>query len=437
MRVHGKIFENIFNRNSVFRGVVFYFGNYINNFNFKFRNFMKKFVVVFIFCLFSTGFVGAQTKPVQGMTVEQANEPTNSADPLKQVKRESLASSAGKELLIPYSDMALTAVYAGSALSEKDWYNWCISPIEGNDGKIHLFSSRWPADEGMDGWYGRNAQIAHFSGDKPEGPFSYQGVVMNTAMLPDTATMTGPHNPRLEYVDGKYILLYIVQNPQVGALGVRVGMMIADDINGSWHFAGDNDGIMVESSKNPEHWTYRAAIGADNPAFLKIEGKYYIYYKCGTPNHMDAKYGYAVSDRLEGPYALCDKPITDNVSYIEDAQAFAYKGNYYLLTTDNLGGNTGIYGDLILWKSKTGLDFKLADAQIAMGNIFDYWGTEEDKQRLLTTENVFIRDPTGKLERPAILFMNGKPAYLYAVADVNIHGGATSESYIFKISIEQ
>ena len=36
---------------------------------------------------------------------------------------------------------------------------------------------------------------------------------------------------------------------------------------------------------------------------------------------MDAKYGYAVSERLEGPYTLCDAPITDNVSYLEDAQA--------------------------------------------------------------------------------------------------------------------
>lgn len=32
-------------------------------------------------------------------------------------------------------------------------------------------------------------------------------------------------------------------------------------------------------------------------------------------------------------------------------------------------------GDLILSKSATGLSFKFANAQIAIGNIFDYWGT--------------------------------------------------------------
>ena len=350
-----------------------------------------------------------------------------------QTNRASLPSSAGKELKVPYAPMALNAELIGPAISEKDWFNWCVSPIQGKDGKIHIFSSRWPAAEGMEGWYGRNAEIAHFVAERPEGPFTYVGKVMTTDMFPDPKTMSAPHNPRLEYVDGKYILLYIFQNPSRQGK-MRVGMMIADRLEGPWRFAGDNGGIMVDPSDDPAHWTYNAAIGADNPAFLKIGKKYYIYYKCGTPNHMDAKYGYAVSERLEGPYTLCDAPITDNVSYLEDAQAFAYRGKYYLLTTDNLGGNTGVYGDLILWESTDGLRFKLADAKIAMGNIFDYWkGNEQDRKRLFDNQKLFIRDYSGKLERPAVLFIKGKPAYLYAAADVNISGGSVAESYVFKI----
>lgn len=100
-------------------------------------------------------------------------------------------------------------------------------------------------------------------------------------MFPDPKTMSAPHNPRLEYVDGKYILLYICQNPSRQGK-MRVGMMIADRLEGPWRFAGDNGGIMVDPSDDPAHWTYNAAIGADNPAFLKIGKKYYIYYKCGT-----------------------------------------------------------------------------------------------------------------------------------------------------------
>ena len=160
-----------------------------------------------------------------------------------QTNRASLPSSAGKELKVPYAPMALNAELIGPAISEKDWFNWCVSPIQGKDGKIHIFSSRWPAAEGMEGWYGRNAEIAHFVAERPEGPFTYVGKVMTTDMFPDPKTMSAPHNPRLEYVDGKYILLYICQNPSRQGK-MRVGMMIADRLEGPWRFAGDNGGIM-------------------------------------------------------------------------------------------------------------------------------------------------------------------------------------------------
>lgn len=344
-----------------------------------------------------------------------------------------LPSGKGKINKVPYSNMALTAKLVGTAVADSNWYNWCVSPIQGKDGKIHIFGSRWPAKEGMDGWTGPNAEIAHFVADRPEGPFKYVATIMKSSMFTDPKTMWGPHNPRLESVDGKYILLYICQNPS-GSTRQRIGMMVANKLDGPWHFAGDKGGIVIEESKDPRHWTYKGAIGTDNPAFLKIGKKYYIYFKSGTPGQMESKYGYAVADKLEGPYVMCDKPITDNVSYLEDAQAFAYKGKYYLLTTDNLGGNTGIYGDIILWESTTGLSFKLADAKIAMGNLLDYWGTDADHQKLLALPGHFQRDPSGKLERPAILFMHGKPAYFYSAADLNINQGKVSESYVFKIN---
>lgn len=342
-----------------------------------------------------------------------------------------LKSAQGKELNMPYTDMALNAKLIGPAISDPDWYNWCISPIVGRDQKVHIFGSRWPAADGMEGWSEKNAEIAHFVSDKPEGPFTYVETVMTSSLFPNPETMAAPHNPRVEYVDGKYILLYICQNPSRKGK-MRVGMMIADELEGPWRFAGKN-GIMVDPSNTPGHWTYNAAIGVCNPAFLKIEDNYYIYFNCGTPEQLKSKYGYAVSTKLEGPYTLCDAPITDNIAYIEDAQAFATGGKQFLLTTDNFGKNTGVFGNLILWESKDGLDFKRANAQIAMGTIFDYWGTESEHQKLMEQNGLFVRSASGKLERPAVLQMNGKPTYLYAVGGVNIRGGKVSESYVFKI----
>lgn len=350
-------------------------------------------------------------------------------------QRSRLQSAEGKDLKIPYAKMALTAELLGSVVDEPDWYIWCFSPLMTKDGKVHAFVSRWPAVEGMEGWSEKNAEIAYYVADRPEGPFKYVRTILNSESFPDKKTMMAPHNPRLEYVDGKFICLFICQDPsyKVKCGNQRIGMIIADDINGPWRFAGDNNGIMISTSKNPNHWTYQAAIGADNPAFLKIGEKYYIYYKCGTPKQLDAKYGYAVSDHLEGPYKLCNAPITDNVSYIEDAQAFSVGKWKYLLTTDNFGNNSGVFGNLILWKSDDGCSFLLKDAKIALGTLFDYWGSIEDEKRLKEDNRVFFRSHSGKLERPAILKVNGIPQYLYGAGGANLRGGSVAETYVFKI----
>ncbi|RED23863.1 hypothetical protein BD847_2937 [Flavobacterium cutihirudinis] len=340
--------------------------------------------------------------------------------------------SKEKTTKMPLSHMAQTAKLIGPAISDPNWYNWCVSPIKGKDGKIHIFGSRWPAKEQMDGWMGKNAEIAHFVSDKPEGPFKYVSTVLKSSDFPHPDKMWAPHNPRIEYVDGKYILLYIFQTQKDKAL-MYTGMMIADDINGPWRFAGKNDGLMVENSKDPKHWTYGGVIGTDNPAFMKIGKKYYIYFKSGMPTQRTAKYGYAVADNLEGPYTLSDHPITDNIDYIEDAMAFKVKNEYFLLTTDNYGTNSGTFGNIILWKSKTGLDFKLADAKVGMRTILDYWGTPEDHKKLLQNEKHFEYSSSGKLERPAVLLIDGIPAYFYASAGLNVSGGENAETYVFKI----
>ena len=188
-----------------------------------------------------------------------------------------LKSGEGKELRMPYSHTALTARLIGPAISQKDWFCWCVSPLIGHDGKTHIFGARWPKAEGMEGWSGPNAEIAHYVGERPEWPFRYVSTVLTSAMFPDRATMMGPHNPRLEYVDGKYVLLYICQDPSSrGRQRQRIGMMVADSLNGPWRFAGKN-GIMVEASTDSTHWTSKNVMGVCNPAFLKIKDKYYIY----------------------------------------------------------------------------------------------------------------------------------------------------------------
>ncbi len=333
---------------------------------------------------------------------------------------------------LPYSSMALTAKFIGPAIADPNWYNWGVSPIMSTDGKVHIFESRWPAKDGMEGWTEQDAQIVHYVGDKPEGPFRFVGTILTSSMFPNVSRLQAPTNSRIKKVDNKYVLLYITQMRGAGREGQRIGMMIADNINGPWRFAGDNNGTILAPSTDPQQWTYNSPTGVNNPDIQKIGNKYYLYFKGVVAWPARTRYGYAVSDHLEGPYKIANHPITDNVSVIEDGFVFMWRGKYFMLTTDNNGNNTGKYGAIILWQSRTGLEFKLADAKIAMGDILDYWGSDEDHRELSATQGHFARSPSGKMERPAILFVNGRPSYFYGPADINVSGGSASDTYVLK-----
>ena len=81
-------------------------------------------------------------------------------------------------------------------------------------------------------------------------------------------------------------------------------MMTADELEGPWYFAGNNNGIMLDASWDSSLWTYKAQSGINNPAFLKIKDKYYIYFNCITQPHAKVthNYGCAVADKLEGAF---------------------------------------------------------------------------------------------------------------------------------------
>ena len=51
-----------------------------------------------------------------------------------------LPSGVGKEINMPFSDLALNMEYRGFAMNDPNYYYWCISPIEGDDGRIHIFT---------------------------------------------------------------------------------------------------------------------------------------------------------------------------------------------------------------------------------------------------------------------------------------------------------
>ena len=84
----------------------------------------------------------------------------------------------------------------GRVLEMEGYYVWCNSPIESDDGKIHVFFSRWDAKKGMGGWI-KGSEIAHAIADSPEGPYKYAETIFSPrAGFFDATTCHNPLNKK-------------------------------------------------------------------------------------------------------------------------------------------------------------------------------------------------------------------------------------------------
>lgn len=343
----------------------------------------------------------------------------------KKNKHAPLNSAKGKKIKMPFSDMSLNLEYKGISVTDNEHWYWCVSPIYDDENRVHLFCSRWPkTDEGMSLWF-TQSEIAHFVGDSPEGPFTYVETVLSNSNLPRPDWQASPHNPQIYKFGNTYALIYIVQDKRVKQCSMKTGLMLSESLNGPWRFAG-NDGIVIKESKNKEHWTYRSKTGTENPAMAKIGDTYYIFFKAGRSQNKKMHYGYATSKNIEGPYKMCDEPKMDNIHYIEDATAFEHNGKTYLLTTDNFGKNTGIFGAGILWEMKDGY-FLRKNAEIGFGVLSDYTHLPE-------TTTFYENERSTKLERPGVILKDGIPEYFYGCTRTDVNGSGKSQCYVFKIN---
>src|SRR5687768_892046 len=97
------------------------------------------------------------------------------------------------------ADFAKKLVPLGRNLEWEKGYVWCNSPIDGPDGKVHVFYSRWTADRKMGGWL-NGCEIAHAVAASPEKPFEY----VETILAPRSGNFwdaTTCHNPHIQKVD--------------------------------------------------------------------------------------------------------------------------------------------------------------------------------------------------------------------------------------------
>jgi hypothetical protein len=86
------------------------------------------------------------------------------------------------------------------------YWVWCGSAIRGDDGRYHLFASRWPKTVSCFHW-ATHSEVVRASSDVPGGPYHFEEVVIAPRSAEYWDGMMA-HNPTIHFHDGKYLLIY-------------------------------------------------------------------------------------------------------------------------------------------------------------------------------------------------------------------------------------
>lgn len=315
-------------------------------------------------------------------------------------------------------------VPVGRRLQMEGYYVWCNSPIEGPDGKIHVFFSRWSAKKSMSGWI-RGSEICHAVADHPEEPFRFVSVVL-APRGGDHWDASTCHNPHIQYVDGKYCLFFM-GNSNGKTNTKRIGLATASSLYGPWERP---DKPLLDVGK-PGTWDDHCTT---NPSFIKHpNGEYWLFYKswnteeyeraAGKAVKGNRKYGLAIAKQLQGTYVKYEgNPVVDfsnrgGNAQFEDAFIWMQDDKFRMLARD-----MGVFSDDV------GLYLESDDGK--------HW--EEPSLGYHPLKHYAEEPPApeylkryGRMERPQVLFLKGKPAYLFTAAQGGKYG--TSTSLVLKI----
>lgn len=299
---------------------------------------------------------------------------------------------------------------------DPDYYIWCGAMIRGDDGKYHLYYSRWPRRLGHNAWV-THSEVAYAIADSPTGPFRHVNVALRArgkAFWDGLCT----HNPTILRVGEKYYLYYMGNTGDDQPMTTlnwthrnnqRIGVAVAESPAGPWQ-RFDSPIVGVSDDPNAPD-----SLVATNPTVARRpDGGFLMIYKAvgrqrplpfgGPVVHLTA-----TADSPTGPFTKQLKPIfiTPGVDFpAEDPFAwYDYAARrYYAVVKDNNGHFTHAGKSLALWESPDGFAWKLAPNPLV--STTEVTWANGTKQKL------------NSLERPQLLFApDGTPAVLLCASD--------------------
>ncbi|MCI9143382.1 MAG: glycosyl hydrolase family 43, partial [Lachnospiraceae bacterium] len=128
---------------------------------------------------------------------------------------------------------------------------WCGSVAKGEDGRYHMFASRWPKAFPMHPGWLLVSEVVRAVSDTPQGPYRWAETVL-PARGPQYWDGRMTHNPHITRQGDKWVLYYTgsthpfadlapgeelrPEDPRVivARANKRVGIAVADHITGPW-----------------------------------------------------------------------------------------------------------------------------------------------------------------------------------------------------------
>jgi hypothetical protein len=232
---------------------------------------------------------------------------------------------------------ALLPVPKDAVFKIDGYYLWDPSIIKVGD-TYHLFVSRWPATNGMNGWM--KSDVVQAVSKSLFGPYVFADVVLDPAKHP--WARQGIANPKIMRVGNRFLLHYL------GIPKWQTGFAFADNIEGPW--------TAVDKPVIP---TMNVSL------LIKPGGKVYAVGKfkisSPIPNKWDAFMRAYEADDLMGPYRIVadDGNRLPNGFQLEDPAIWWANNQYNLLCTDWQGKITGINKAVVYYTSKDGVHYEL------------------------------------------------------------------------------
>ena len=296
------------------------------------------------------------------------------------------------------------------------YWSWGSSVIKGEDGKYHMFVSRFPKSLPFHPGWMIASEIVHAVSDIPEGPYQFSDIALPTrgAQYWDGRST---HNPRILKYKDKYYLIYMgsthpfgeptydeltLSSPWciVGRVNKRIGLAVADSPYGPWKRFDEP----ILKTKANTFYSYLASnpspvIQEDSSVMMIFKGRAHTE----NGKYSDMALGIAYAPNIEGPYTVLnnDQPIFQVDGQGEAEDPFLWKDfkGYHAIFKDHVAKYTGERGGGVMAHSTDGVHWTVDKDPKAYSRAVEW---EDGKMEM-----------QGQLERPFLFFENGKATHAF------------------------